>query len=60
MVISNRKDDSSSDGDILMVSIEMSCEAWLLDLASSFHEHLRKNWFSSYIKKDKVYHAIRV
>ena len=46
------KDDSDSDGDVLTVSSEKSCEAWLLDLASSFHAIPKKKWFSSYIEED--------
>jgi hypothetical protein len=38
-----RQDDSNSDGDVLTVSTEKSCEeAWLLDSASSFHVTPRK------------------
>jgi hypothetical protein len=48
-----RQDDSDSDGDILTVSSEKSCEeAWLLDSASSFHVTPRKEWFLSYIEKE--------
>ena len=31
VVIANKKDDSDSDGDLLTVSSEKSCKAWLLD-----------------------------
>ena len=51
VVIAKKLDDSDSDGDILTVSSEKSCEAWLLDSASSFHA-TPKEWFSSYIEKD--------
>ena len=37
MMIAKKRDDSDSDGDLLTISSEKSCEAWLLDLASSFH-----------------------
>ena len=37
VMIAKKQDDSDSDGDVLTVSSEKSCEAWLLDLASSFH-----------------------
>ena len=47
-----RKDDSDSDGDVLTVSSEKSCEAWLLDSASSFHATPNKEWLLSYIEKD--------
>ena len=49
MVIARNQDDSDSDGDVLTVSSEKSCEAWLLDSASSFHA-TPKEWFSSYIE----------
>ena len=42
VVIANRKDDSDSDGDLLTVSTEKSCEAWLLDSPSSFHATPKK------------------
>ena len=48
VVIANRKDDTDNDGDILMVSIEDSCEAWFLDSASSFHVTRKKECFLSY------------
>jgi len=35
VVIANKKDDSDSDGDLLTVSSEKSCEAWLLVSAST-------------------------
>jgi hypothetical protein len=47
-----RKDDSDSDGDVLTVSSEKSCEVWLLDSASSFHATPNKEWLLSYIEKD--------
>ena len=37
VMIAKKRDDSDSDGDLLTISSEKSCEAWLLDLASSFH-----------------------
>ena len=52
MMIAKKRDDSDSDGDILTVSSEKSCEAWLLNSASSFHATSKKKWFSSYIEKD--------
>src|SRR6266542_6061568 len=52
VVIANRKDDTDSDGDILTVSTEESCEAWLLDSASSFHETPKKECFLSYTEVD--------
>jgi hypothetical protein len=53
VVIANKKKyDSDSDGDILMVSSEKSCEAWLLDSASSFHATSNKELFSSYTEKE--------
>ena len=51
MVIAKKQDDSDSDSDILTISSEKSCEAWLLDSANSFHA-TPKEWFSSYIEKD--------
>jgi hypothetical protein len=52
-VMSVRQDDSDSDGDILTVSSEKSCqEAWLLDSASSFHVTPRKEWSLPYIEKE--------
>jgi len=51
VVIAKKQDDSDSDSDILTISSEKSCEAWLLDSASSFHA-TPKEWFSSYIEKD--------
>jgi hypothetical protein len=65
-----RQDDLDSDGDVLTVSSEKSCEeAWLLDSASSFHVTPRKEWFLSYGEKegdlvhlvdDSAYHIIVV
>ena len=52
MMIAKKQDDSDSDGDVLTVSSEKFCEAWLLDSASSFHATSKKKWFSSYIEKD--------
>ena len=52
MMIAKKENDSDSDGDVLTVSSEKSCEVWLLDLASSFHATPKKEWFSSYIEKD--------
>ena len=52
MVIAKKQDDSDSDGDVLRISSEKSCEAWLLDSASSFHATPKKEWFSSYIEED--------
>ena len=52
MVIAKKQDDSDSDGDVLTVSSKKFCEAWLLDLASSFHATPKKEWFSSYIEED--------
>jgi len=52
VVIAKKQDDSDSDGDVLRISSEKSCEAWLLDSASSFHATPKKEWFSSYIEKD--------
>ena len=52
MVIAKKQDDSDSDGDVLTISSEKSCEAWLLDLASLFHATPKKELFSSYIEKD--------
>ena len=49
VVIAKKQDDSDSDGDVLRISSEKSCEAWLLDSASSFHA-TPKEWFSSYIE----------
>lgn len=51
VMIARKQDDSDSDGDILTVSSEKSCEAWLLDSASSFHA-TPKEWFLSYIEED--------
>jgi len=51
-MIAKKKDDSDSDGDALTVSSEKSCEAWLLDSASSFHATPKNEWFSSYIEED--------
>jgi len=51
-VIANKKKyDSDSDGDLLTVSSEKSCEAWLLDSASSFNA-TSKELFSSYTEKE--------
>jgi hypothetical protein len=48
-----RQDDSDSDGDVLTMSSEKSCEeAWLLDSSRSFHVKLRKEWFLSNIGKE--------
>jgi len=44
VVIAKKLDDSDSDGDVLTVSSEKSCEAWLLDSASSLHA-TPKEWF---------------
>ena len=52
MMVAKKQDDSDSDSDILTISSEKSCEAWLLDSASSFHATPKKEWFSSYIEKD--------
>ena len=52
VVIANRKDDSDSDGDLLTVSTEESCEVWLLDSASSFHVIPKKECFLSYTEVD--------
>ena len=52
MMIAKKQDDSDSDGDVLTVSSEKFCEAWLLDSASSFHATPNKEWFSSYIEED--------
>ena len=51
VMIAKKQNDSDSDGDVLTVSSEKSCEAWLLDSASSFHATSKK-WFSSYIEED--------
>ena len=37
VMIAKKQDGSDSEGDVLTVSSEKSCEAWLLDSASSFH-----------------------
>ena len=37
VMIAKKQDDSDSECDVLTVSSEKSCEAWLLDSASSFH-----------------------
>ena len=50
MMIAKKQDDLDSDGDVLTVSSEKSCEAWLLNSASSFHATPKKEWFSSYIE----------
>jgi hypothetical protein len=55
VVIAKKKDDSDSDGDLLTVSSENSCEAWLLDSASSFHATSKKELFSSYTEKDNSF-----
>ena len=52
MVITKKQDDSDSDGDVLTISSEKSCEVLLLDSANSFHAIPKKKWFSSYIEKD--------
>ena len=52
MAIAKKQDDSDIDGDVLTISSEKSCEAWLLDSVSSFHATPNKEWFSSYIEKD--------
>ena len=52
MIANKKKYDSDSDGDILTVSSEESCEAWLLDSASSFHATSKKELFSSYTEKE--------
>ena len=52
VMIAKKQDDSDSDGDALTVSSEKSCEAWLLNSASSFHATPKKEWFSSYIEED--------
>jgi hypothetical protein len=52
VMIAEKQDESDSDGDVLTISSENSCEAWLLDLASSFHVTPKKERFSSYIEKD--------
>jgi hypothetical protein len=53
VVIANKKkDDSDSNGDILTMSSEKSCEAWLLDSASLFHATSKKELFLSYTEKE--------
>jgi hypothetical protein len=53
VVIANKKKhDSDSEGDLLTVSSEKSCEAWLLDSASSFHATPKKELFLSYTEKE--------
>ena len=52
MVIAKKQDDSDRDGDVLTISSQKSCEAWLLDSASLFHATPKKEWFSLYIEKD--------
>ena len=42
MVIAKKQDDSDSDGDVLTISSEKSCEAWLLELAR-FMQHQRRS-----------------
>ena len=60
MMIAKKQDDSDSECDVLTVSSEKSCEAWLLDSASSFHA-TPKEWFSSYIEYDGgLAHLIRI
>jgi hypothetical protein len=60
VVIANkRKDDSDSDGDILMVLSEKYCKAWLLDSASSFHTTSKKQLFSSYTEKKNGFAYVR-
>ena len=44
VVIAKKQDDSDSDSDIRTISSEKSCEAWLLDSASSFHATPKKEW----------------
>jgi hypothetical protein len=52
-IVVSKKDDSDSDGDLLVLSSEKSCgEAWLLDSASSYHATSNKEWFSSYSEGD--------
>ena len=69
MMIAKKQDGSDSEGDVLTVSSEKSCEAWLLDSASSFHATPKTESFSSYIEDDgglanlgddSGYHIIRV
>src|SRR6266540_3240939 len=52
VVIANKKDDSDSNDDLLTVSTEKSCEAWLLESASSFHATPNKECFLSYTEVD--------
>jgi len=52
VIAKKKKDDSDSDGDILTVSSEKSCEAWLLYSVSLFHATSNKELFSSYTKKE--------
>ena len=56
VMIAKKQDDSDSEGDVLTVSSEKSCEAWLLDSASSFHATPKTEWFSSYIEDDGLAH----
>ena len=42
MMIAKKQYDSDSDDDVLTVSSEKSCKAWLLDSASSFHATPKK------------------
>ena len=53
MMIAKKQDDSDSECDVLTVSSEKSCEAWFMNSASSFHARPKKEWFSSYIEKDR-------
>ena len=42
VMIAKKRDDSDSDGDVLTISSEKSCEAWILDSAiARFMQHQR-------------------
>ena len=51
MVIAKKQDDSDSNGGVLTISSQKSCEAWLLNSASSFHATPKNEWFLSYIEE---------
>ena len=42
MMIAKKRDDSDSEGAVLTLSSEKSCEAWLLELAR-FMQHQRRS-----------------
>ena len=54
MVIAKKQDDSDSDGDVLTISSEKSCEVWLFDSAIAHSMQLQRRSGSCHASRSMV------